>query len=195
MMTKIFIVNVREPIDCDTFNFLMQFVGGDKRERILKHKIKQDADNMLIGEILAKAAIKSVFGIGIGKQNFVYGKNQKPYLLNFSGVFFNISHSGKMVACAVSDKPVGVDIQQITSYKEKTAQRVCNESELKKIAESDDEASEFAKIWSKKEAFLKKSGDGITISDIKDCILNTSVKSERIGDYWLSCAEQKTILP
>lgn len=189
MMTKIFIVNVREPIDCDTFDFFMQFVGGDKRERILKHKIKQDADNMLIGEILAKAAIKSVFGIGIEKQNFVCGKNQKPYLLNFPGVFFNISHSGKMVVCAVSDKPVGVDIQQITPYKEKTAQRVCNEIELKKIAESDDKASEFTKIWSKKEAFLKKSGDGIAISDIKDCILNTTVKSERIGDYWLSCAE------
>lgn len=188
-MTKIFIVNVREAIACDTFNFLIQFVDGDKRNRILKHKIKQDADNMLIGEILAKASIKSVFGIDIGKQNFVCGKNQKPYLLDYPGVFFNISHSGKMVACAVSDKPVGVDIQQITPYKERTAQRVCGETELKKITQSDDKASEFAKIWSKKEAFLKKNGDGIVLSDIKNCILNTSVKSERIGDYWLSCAE------
>lgn len=65
---------------------------------------------MLVGEILAKTAIKKTFGIDIAKQNFTYTGHGKPYLLNYPDVHFNISHSGEYVACAVADSPVGVDI-------------------------------------------------------------------------------------
>ena len=105
MTPEICLVKVNSSIDENTFQYLLKFVQTEKQERILKQKIKQSSDNMLIGEILAKAVIKKTFGINISKQEFAYTEYGKPYLINFSDVHFSISHSGEYVACAVSDKP------------------------------------------------------------------------------------------
>ena len=141
---------------------------------------------MLIGEILAKTVIKKTFGIDIAKQEFAYTEYGKPYLSDYRHVHFNISHSGEYVACAVSDKPVGVDIQKIGEYNCDVAKRVCNEKELKQIENSSDKASEFTKLWTQKEAVLKMYGTGIASGDIKNCLDNHNVQSKRIEDYWIS---------
>lgn len=186
MTPEIYLVKVNSPIDENTFQYLLKFVHTEKRERILKQKIKQNADNMLIGEILAKIAVKKTFGIDIAKQKFAYSEYGKPYLLNYSNVHFNISHSGEYVACAVSDKPIGIDIQKIGEYNADVAKRVCNEKELVQIENSSDKASEFTKLWTQKEAVLKMHGTGIASGDIKNCLNNHNVESEKIEDYWVS---------
>lgn len=185
-MFKIFYVNKTLPLNDRIISFFLRFVNEEKMMRILKQRIKQAADNMLIGEILAKVVIKKTFGIDIAKQKFAYTEHRKPYLPDFPDVHFNISHSGKYVVCAVSDKPVGIDIQKIGEYNSDVAKRVCNEKELKQIEISSDSASEFTKLWTQKEAVLKMYGTGIACGDIKNCLDNHNVQSERIEDYWLS---------
>ncbi len=186
MTPEIYLVKVNSPIDENTFQHLLGFIQAEKQERILRQKIKQNADNMLVGEILAKTVIKKTFGIDIAKQEFAYSEYGKPYLINFSDVHFNISHSGEYVACGVSDKPIGVDIQKIGEYNFDVAKRVCNEKELVQIEDSSDKASEFTKLWTQKEAVLKMYGVGIASGDIQTCLDNHNVQSERIEDYWLS---------
>lgn len=188
-MTKVFAVKTDSSIDKDLFNYLLGFVQQEKQERILRQKIKQNADNMLIGEILTKVAIKKTFGIDITKQNFAYTGYGKPYLSDYPNVHFNISHSGKYVACAVSDKPIGIDIQKICECDFDVAKRVCNEKELKQIENSEDKASEFTKLWTQKEAVLKMIGTGIAYGDIKNCLDNHNIGSERIENYWVSICE------
>lgn len=186
MTPEICLVKVNSPIDENTFQYLLEYVQAEKQERILKQKIKQNADNMLIGEILAKVVIKKTFGIDIKKQNFTYTEHGKPYLTNYPDVHFNISHSGEYVVCGVSDKPIGVDIQKIGEYNYDVAKRVCNEKELVQIENSLNKASEFTKLWTQKEAVLKMHGIGIAGGDIKNCLDNHSVQSERIEDYCVS---------
>lgn len=190
MTPEIYLVKVNSPIDKNTFQYLFEYVQSTKQERILKQKIKQNADNMLIGEILAKTVIKKTFGIDIAKQNFTYAEHGKPYLSDYSDVHFNISHSEKYVVCAVSDKPVGADIQKIGEYNSDVVKRVCNEKELKLIEDNLDKASEFTRFWTQKEAVLKIHGTGIASDDIKNCLDNHNVQSERIEDYWVSFCEK-----
>jgi len=186
MTPEICLVKVNSPIDENTFQYLIKFVRAEKQERILKQKIKQNADNMLIGEIFAKTVIKKTFGIDISKQNFTYTEHRKPYLSDYPDVRFNISHSGEYVVCCVSNKPVGVDIQKIGEYNSDVAKRVCNEKELVQIENSSDKESEFTKLWTQKEAVLKMYGTGIASGDLKNCLDNHNIQSERIDDYWLS---------
>ncbi len=186
MTPEIYLVKVNSPIDENTFQYLLKFVQTEKQERILKQKIKQSSDNMLIGEILAKTVIKKTFGIDIAKQEFAYAEYGKPYLINFPNVYFNISHSGEYIACTASDEPVGIDIQKIGEYNYDVAKRVCSGKELVQIENSSDKASEFTKLWTQKEAVLKMYGTGIASGDIKDCLDNHNVQSERIDDYWVS---------
>lgn len=186
MTPEIYLVKVNSPIDENTFQCLLKFVRSEKQERILKQKIKQNADNMLVGEILTKVVIKKTFDLDISQQEFVYTECGKPYLPDYPDVHFNISHSGEYVACAVSDKPIGVDIQKIGKYNSDVANRVCNENELKQIKNGSDKASEFTRLWTQKEAVLKMYGTGIASGDIKNCLDNHNVESEKIEDYWAS---------
>ena len=183
---EIYLIKVNKPINQDLFGYLFKFVQTEKKQRILRQKMKQNADNMLIGEILAKVVIKQTFGIDIEKQKFARTESGKPYLTDFSDVHFNISHSGEYVVCGVSDKPVGVDVQKIGEYKPEVAKRVCNEMELKEIEESPDMSAHFTKLWTQKEAVLKMQGRGIVGTDIKNCLNNYNVHSQRIEDYWIS---------
>ena len=169
---------------------MLKFVQAEKKKRILKQKIKQNADNMLIGEILKKSVIKKIFDIDFEKQEFALLEHKKPYMPDYPDIHFNISHSGEYVALAVSQKPVGVDIEKIKEYNYDVAKRVCNERELKQLEESNDKASYFIKLWTQKEAVLKMKGIGIAKGDIKNCLNNQNVESERIEDYWLSVCEE-----
>ena len=186
MTPEICIVKANSPIDENTFQFLLKFVQTEKQDRVLKQKIKRNADNMLVGEILAKTVIKRTFGVDIAKQKFAYSEYGKPYLSNDPNVHFNVSHSGDYVVCAVFNKPIGVDIQKIGEYNSDVSKKVCNEKELLQIENSLDKASEFTKLWTQKEAVLKMYGTGIAGGDIKNCLDNHNVQSERIEDYWLS---------
>ena len=186
MTPQIYIVKVSSPIDKNTFQFLFEYAQPMKQERILRQKIKQNADNMLIGEILAKVVIKMIFGIDFVQQKFAYTEYGKPYLSDFPKVHFNISHSGEYVACVVSNKPVGVDIQEICEYNSAVAKRVCNDKELLQIENSLDRASEFTKKWTQKEAALKMYGIGMMCSEFKNCLNAQVVKSTQFDNYWLS---------
>ena len=186
MTPETYLVKVNSPIDENIFQYLLKYVQAEKQERILKQKVKQNADNMLVGEILAKVAIKKTFGIDIAKQKLVYTEHGKPYLIDYPDIHFNISHSAECVVCAVSNNPVGVDVQKIGEYNFDIAKRVCNEKELVQIENSLDKASEFTKLWTQKEAVLKMYGVGIASGDIKNCLDGHNIQSKRIEDYWLS---------
>lgn len=189
MTPKIYLVKVDSPIDENIFQYLLNFVQMEKKVRILKQRIKQNADNMLIGEILTRVKIKKIFGIDIVEQEFAYSEHGKPYLMGYSNVHFNVSHSGGYVVCAVSDKPVGVDIQKIEEYNPDVAEIICNEKEMEQIGHSLDKASEFIKLWTQKEAVLKMHGTGIASGNIKNCLTNQNVKFQRIGDYLICYAD------
>ena len=48
-----------------------------------------------------------------GLIQFGYNNYQKPYLKDYPDIHFNGSHSGEYLVCALSDVPVGIDIQKI----------------------------------------------------------------------------------
>ena len=155
------IIPCREPIDDTTFRFLLQFSPPEKRERILRQRVKQNADTMLVGAALASHLLLETFHIPISKQHIVYGPYGKPYLRDYPDVHFNISHSGIYVACAVADRPIGIDVQMISEYRPNVADRVCSKAELAKIEASDNPDAEFTKLWTRKEAYAKWTGEGI----------------------------------
>ncbi len=67
----------------------------------------------MIGELLVRTLTNKK--LKIGNERIVWGKNHygKPYLNGYPNYYFNISHSGEFVVCAISNNPVGIDIEQI----------------------------------------------------------------------------------
>ena len=89
----------------------------------------------------------------------------KPYLRLHPELFFNISHSGEWIACALANVPVGIDIQYHREIKlEQTARKICTPQEWKLFVQADTEKEKkniLFQIWTKKESYLKFTGDGI----------------------------------
>ena len=90
-----------------------------------------------------------------------YGEMGKPYFVDERLPFFNLSHAGGLVILAVSDREVGADIQNMRSQREKNmAERFFSGEESRAV--SDDETRElFYKLWSRKEALGKCTGEGV----------------------------------
>ena len=95
---------------------------------------------------------------------FLTNQYEKPYLANISDIHFNISHSGNFVVCALSDKTVGIDIEQVKPVELKIAKRFFSAGEYEFIAaKADNKTLAFYKIWTMKESYVKWEGKGLSM--------------------------------
>ena len=115
------------------------------------------------GRELLAYILRTVYGISGDPLPLEREEHGKPYLKGYPGIHFNISHSGQYVMIAFSDGPVGVDIQEMTPDKdlEKLAKRVMSDEEYVRFLEAEDRTDSFFRTWVKKEAYIKRTGDGL----------------------------------
>lgn len=111
--------------------------------------------------MLLRLALKRKYGI-TDKPTFTLNEHGKPFLDNYSGIYFNMSHSDKKVVCAVAESPVGVDIQDIRHLNLNVGKKFLTDAELDKVRELNDDAldKELSRIWCIKESYGKMTGKG-----------------------------------
>lgn len=119
-------------------------------------------------------------GVPPGELRWAAGPHGKPGLLEpWSWLHTSMSHSGEMVAAAVSPgRPVGVDIQELVPGLDpvRLAARFFPPAEASYVAGGGpDEASErFAALWTRKEAVVKASG-GLLWANLRMLVRNRDV--------------------
>ena len=89
----------------------------------------------------------------------------KPYLTDAPHVHFSLSHSGGWAVCAVSDHPVGVDIQRRETGRRDIAARFFHPNEvqyLHSLSPADREQA-FYTLWALKESCVKADGRGLRL--------------------------------
>lgn len=97
---------------------------------------------------------------------FSYGVSGKPYFKEYP-FYFNLSHSGDYVVCAISEKEIGIDIQEHRSGNmERIAKRYFSSREIQTLEKcsSHERTQLFFDMWAKKEAYGKYTGGGIAES-------------------------------
>ena len=78
-------------------------------------------------------------------------------------VCFNFSHSANVAVCAVSDSPVGVDVEKIRNVSMDVPKRKFTEKEYRRILNSKNPQDTFFEYWVKKESYVKALGKGMKI--------------------------------
>ncbi len=129
--------------------------------KLQKCNSKKTRQQVLSAALLLSYITEKYLDISLQKMKISLNKHGKPFFVNYSNIFFNISHSGKWVACAISKYPVGVDIQKIRKLNlMKLANRFFSQSEVSKIHElkSDLISDYFYSLWVLKESYLKATG-------------------------------------
>lgn len=87
--------------------------------------------------------------------------NGKPFLSG--GPYFNIAHTDHVVLLAVSSQPVGIDIEHVNRRLSNLPRllRRFSPTEAAAVVKAADQHAAFLRLWTRKEAFLKCTGDGI----------------------------------
>lgn len=93
--------------------------------------------------------------------DIVAGEDGKPELRGRE-LYFSLSHSGDRAVCAVSDSPVGVDIQKAEPFHEALSRRFFTAGEHAALLAADDRDYAFTRLWCLKESYLKYLGTGLS---------------------------------
>ncbi len=140
-------------------------LDANSQQKYLKNIDKTRTQTSVYAHLLVRLVATKVLGIKNSDLTFNIDKHGKPTLKNAPDFFFNISHSENLVACAFSNKNIGVDIEKISAEKPRISNKYFTLAEkvyLSGTQGSDDKTNNrFYEIWTKKEAYVKYIGKGL----------------------------------
>lgn len=140
-----------------------------RRQKADKLKFKGDKRACIGGEILLVRELDRrglLPGIRQSDLSYIEGEQGKPYISGHTDIFFNISHSGDFVVCALADGEIGCDIEVVHEVDFKIAERFFAPKEIEAIRSRKTEAEKqdmFFRLWTLKESFIKVTGMGLAI--------------------------------
>ena len=163
--TKIYMAKTDILDEC-LFDELYRKVSEERRKKIDALRFDKDRRLSLGAELILHETLRR-YGYDPAREiKIMRGENGKPYLAGEGGIYFNLSHSGEYVMCAVSDREIGCDIQKITNSDYRIAERFFTSREYEDIAgrETQEQRRDmFYRYWTLKESFLKATGKGISV--------------------------------
>ncbi len=125
------------------------------KERALRYKFEADAYQLVVGRLLLKYGLKEM-GMVNRLAQITYNENDKPKLENVS---FNISHSGDMVVCVLSDDgQIGIDIEQYKQLNLSDFEAFFTPKEWGSINKAPLPLEKFFWYWTRKESIIKSMG-------------------------------------
>ncbi len=164
MPLKLYVTDISplcdEKLFCKLYEELPAYVKEKTDSKKLKiNKMQSLGAYALLGYALDKK------GIDMQKVNFTVNKYGKPYLRN-ENIYFNLSHSENYAMCAVSDNPVGCDVETIrANVNTEIAKRFFCRKEfefLNSIKDSAEKDKAFILLWTLKESYIKAIGKGLS---------------------------------
>ena len=141
-------------------------IDSEKKYKIEKFRNKKDKIRRLIGEILIRNIIVKTLGSDNKDIKFDRNKYGKPYLKDYPEFNFSISYSGDYVLCAIDNKSIGVDIEEIKHIEyEEIARSFFSVKEFDYIINQNlnFQLNKFYEIWTLKESYVKCCGQGLSI--------------------------------
>lgn len=148
----------------EVYDKLYRYALEERKLRAGKFFHRQDAYRCVAADVLARCCIASFFGISIDEICYDTNKYGKPFVKKKRDAYFNISHAGQWVVCAVSTCVVGVDVERIKPTDLAIAKRFFASQEYQFLVSlpSHLHSRYFYAYWTLKESFIKALGKGLS---------------------------------
>jgi 4'-phosphopantetheinyl transferase len=176
----------------NTYLRMLSTVSIEKKKKLSKFIRKKDVLRSLLGEWLLRWAMCKKHSIDNSQIKIRRGEYGKPFLQN-NIIHFNISHSEEWVICAISDSPIGIDIEKIVPINTEIGKRFFSKKEYLELFKKKDEKEKleyFYRIWTLKESFIKAEGLGLVTHLCLLKLLTFEISSCRIT---LNCKKNETL--
>jgi 4'-phosphopantetheinyl transferase len=151
-------------------SYFESILAKDEMDRANRFYFHKDRARFVAGRGLLRIILSSYVGVPPGEIIFTYGSRGKPALqpeIDQPAIEFNLAHSHGMAIYAITqDRPVGVDIEFIQADfpVEDVATNFFSVAELSMLQALPRKlrVEAFFKCWTRKEAFIKALGDGLS---------------------------------
>jgi 4'-phosphopantetheinyl transferase len=152
-------------------------VSAERAAYARKYRFEIDRKQCVIAHLLLKEGLRREYGITLPVA-LSYSAAGKPFLRDYPAIHFNLSHCRRAVACAIADRPVGIDVEELQPLELTTPPGAvdvvpgvelefkpgslvdvcCSPAEKAAILASTNPSATFTAIWTRKEAYLKAHG-------------------------------------
>ena len=133
-------------------------VSPQRHDYALHYRFERDQRLCLAAYRLLQRAMILEYGID-ERPVFTYDSKGKPLLQGHPDIHFSLSHCHEAVAVAVSDYPIGIDIETTDQYDVDVARNVMSDDEMREIEGSSRPEVAFTRLWTMKESLYKLTGD------------------------------------
>lgn len=180
-------VILEEKLRFEDISRYTRFVSPKRQEQIRKFMFDKDKITSLVAGLLIREESCRILGISQEDIEISYNSYGKPYLKNYPEYEFSVSHSKRCIAFASDNAPIGIDTEKLSDSDLNIAKHCFASGELSYIMESEDKSAAFYDIWTKKEAYIKMLGTGLSTSlksfDVTGDALKKTFRSQHISDY------------
>jgi 4'-phosphopantetheinyl transferase len=161
-------------LDCpqSEIKYFENILADDEIHRANRFHFRKDRERFVVRRGLLRMILSSYLGMPANEIIFTYGCHGKPGLRLPDGrpaIEFNLAHSGGTAIYAITrDRRVGVDIEVIKCEfpLESVAEHffsIVEAAALRSLPQPMQRMA-FFKCWTRKEAFIKALGDGLSCS-------------------------------
>ncbi len=131
------------------------YQGGREGRRNTERLVRRCAEMYIMEERLPVGTVSS---------EILRAPKGKPYFKELP-LDFSVSHTGSLWVCAMDTRPVGIDVQAFRKCRyAKIAKRYYTSDEQEYVSAMGEAG--FFRIWTRKEAYAKYTGEGLT-NDMK----------------------------
>ena len=149
---------------------LRKTLSETELERAARFRFDSDRNEFVIGRGTLRTLLGAYQHQAAARIGFEYSDFGRPFLPEkgpSSRLEFNVSHSSGILLMAFArDRRIGIDVEQIRSdfNPVEIAERFFSEKERKSLRElpADNWTSAFFRCWTRKEAFIKALGEGLS---------------------------------
>jgi 4'-phosphopantetheinyl transferase len=152
-------------VDSEARENLSRALSQDEQARAARFVFSRDRDRYIVGRGQLRLILANHAGTAPGEVRLDYGVHGKPLLAD--GPSFNLSHSRGWAALALCPKPgvdIGIDIEAHRPIEDGLAERFFSTAERAALQtlEPAERVAGFFRCWTRKEAFLKATGVGLS---------------------------------
>ena len=138
----------------------LKLLPSQRYEAAMRYRFLQDRKRSVRAYMLLWQGLRDEYGLDSAPV-FSFGEHGKPYLASEPGIHFSLSHTGNAVLCALDSRPVGADIEMIRKSDFSHLLSVFSDPEQALILRSDRPEQCFMRLWTRKESYLKLTGQGL----------------------------------
>lgn len=143
---------------------LISHISIKRQGKISQYLFDIDKKLSLYSELTLRMGLSEMLEENPDSFQFGSKGNNKPYILNQPNIFFNLSHTKNALLCSISNiSEIGVDIEKIQKIDYKLLNYIAHPDEKQsfQIVSSSHHDLLFYHIWTRKEAYCKRTGIGI----------------------------------